>query len=137
MIVCAPLLGSELMERRTAADTGVGEAGIHPAEHCQCFGEGALHGNFTADVAGDDVCFHAMRCQCLQRCCILVGVGTPDADIGAMLGDTGGEAQADAAVAAGDQCGLAGEIEQVGTHVRGADGLLGLMPECARWATGA
>src|SRR3546814_3850433 len=49
---------------------------------------------------------------------LLLVVRTPDADVGAGLGDRFGHAEADAAVAAGDQHGLAGEIEELVGHGR-------------------
>ncbi len=52
-----------------------------------------------------------MRAKLLGGALVLVLVGAPDRDIGARLRDGVGHAEADAAIAAGDQRDLAGKIE--------------------------
>ncbi len=42
---------------------------------------------------------------------VLVGVGAPDGDVGAVLGEAFRHPEADAAVAAGDQCDASGQVE--------------------------
>ena len=74
-------------------------------------GEGLVDRRLVADVAHerDDAC--AVYGERRTRRGVLVGVRAPETDVGAGLCERLGHAEADAAVAAGDQRDFAGEIE--------------------------
>ena len=86
------------------------------AQHLHRLGEGRGDLLLVADI--DDLGMHlaAMALQLLRRRIGLVLARAPDADIGASLGQGVGHAEADAAIAAGDQRHLAREIEALVGH---------------------
>src|ERR1700722_19062308 len=88
------------------------------AHHLQRLGEGCLDLLLIADIDDLAVDLAAMVLQLLCSGVVLLGVGAPDADVGAGLGQRIGHAEADAAIAAGDQRPLAAEIEALVGHGR-------------------
>jgi hypothetical protein len=109
----APLLGRELEERRrAAADARVGEAGVDPAELGDGAGERLLDRLLVGDVAAQRQHALAMALELLSRRRVLRLVGAPDAEVGAARRQRLGHAEADAAVAAGDEGDLAAQVEQ-------------------------
>ena len=97
-----------------AAAVAAADAGI--AERGHGVGEGAVHGRAVADV--DFLHQHAPSggFQAGAGRLVLGLVLAPDGHVGAGLGDRLGHGEADAAIAAGDQRHLAGEIERLERH---------------------
>jgi hypothetical protein len=86
------------------------------AHHLQRLGEARLDLSLVADI--DDLCVDlaAVVPELLGGVGVLLGVGAPDADVGAGLGKRVGHAETDAAIAAGDQRHLARQIEALVGH---------------------
>ena len=79
-------------------------------------GEARLDLLLVADIDDLGMDLAAMALQLLCGGGVLRRVGAPDADVGAGLGQGVGHAEADAAVAAGDQRHLARQIEALVGH---------------------
>jgi hypothetical protein len=114
----APPFGeAEVLDRMHDLDAGVADQDVHAAEG----GDGALHGCFHLGFAGD-VHHHAERLAAAgaQLCGGVLGrllVEVGDGDGGAFAQESGGDAAADAARGAGDECGLA--LQQHGDLLSG------------------
>jgi hypothetical protein len=112
-----PFLGGHLIETITVPPgTGVGETRIDTAVLSQrCF-ERTCDGGGVGDVTLLSRCSRAESLQPVQRGGVLLRIGSPETDIRARLGDAFGDAQANAAIAAGDQRNLAAEVERCECH---------------------
>jgi hypothetical protein len=101
----APLVVGHLEDGALAAarDAGIGDAIVDMAHDLDRLGEARLDLLLVADI--DDLGMHlaAKALQLLGSGDILGRVCAPDADVGAGFGQGFGHAEADAAVAAGDQ----------------------------------
>jgi hypothetical protein len=108
-----PLLVAHVEEAgRPPPDAGVDEARVDAPELADGLGHRRDDRLLVADVADDRVHVAADGGQLLDRGVVLGRVGAPDGDRRAALGQPLGVAEADAAVAAGDQPDVAGEIEE-------------------------
>ena len=105
------------------ADAGVDEARVDPAELADRLGHRRHDGLLVADVADHGVDVAAELRQLLDGGVVLRRVGAPDGDGRAALGEPLGVAEADAAVAAGDEADVAGEIEEPAHGRRTVDAL--------------
>ena len=97
--------------RRAEADAGIGEARVDAPEFLHRRADAVDDLFLVGHVDFPRMDLHAMRAKLLGGALVLVLVGAPDRDIGARLRDGVGHAEADAAIAAGDQRDLAGKIE--------------------------
>jgi hypothetical protein len=84
--------------------------------HLQGLCKGRLNLLLLADIDDLGMDLAAVLFQLLCGIGVLGGIGAPDADIGAGLSQRIGHAEADAAIAAGDQRHLAIEIEAFVGH---------------------
>ena len=110
-----PLLGRHIHKGSlpTAADAGIGKAAIDAPEGGNRLGEAGLHGRFVADVAFERQNPPAGFFKLGLGGGVLSGVGAPDSDIRAGLRGGPRDAEADAAIAAGNQGDFAGEVERL------------------------
>ena len=110
-----PFLGAHVDERLAAPPRPLTPAlAKQPSTRPSCLerrGERTLHRRLVAHVAfeRDDLAAGLGELGFGGR--VLVGVGAPDGDVGAGLRHGQRHAEADAAIAAGDERHLAGEIE--------------------------
>lgn len=98
------------------ADSGIGEARIDSAVTFDHTCHAALYGGLVCDIA--DRCRSGWidRLQLLFRGCILLCVGTPDADVGASRRDRTRKAEANATIAPRDDSNFSREIKSVVCH---------------------
>jgi hypothetical protein len=105
-------LGVELRERaRAAADAGIGDHGVDPAHLVHGLGHAGHDLGLLGDIdpLGQDA--DAGFLQLGLGLGVVLGIGAPDHDVGARLGQRFGHAEPDAAIAPGDQRHFAGQIE--------------------------
>jgi hypothetical protein len=102
-----------LLDRREEADAGVDEQDVDPAGQLRGLGDDAIDVGELRHVRLDGAAVRAERgLGLLQR----LGIAARDDHAGAFAGEGLGGRQADAAVAAGDECDLA--LETVLGHGR-------------------
>ena len=90
---------------------GVGKAGVQATELRERVGKYSLDHRLVADVAAKAEHAAAFAGQLRDRLIGLVLIRSPDRDLGAGLQQRLRHAQANAAVAAGDECFASAEIE--------------------------
>src|SRR5262249_17290405 len=116
----APILQAELQDGRDpTTDAGVGEDAVDLSEHLDRPGERREHLLLVADIAPLDVDAPAGLGELLAGGFVLLRVGTPGRDIGAGVSETRRHAEADAAVAPGDEGDMSGEIDHRNRTVAG------------------
>ena len=116
-----PFFRAHLGERgraAPAADAGIGKAAVDPAHLFHGFRERGIDGFFIADIAFQREDLAAGLVQLGFGGGILGGVRTPDRDVGTGLRHRFRHAEPDAAVAAGHECDLSGQIEWCVGHLR-------------------
>src|SRR5215831_19091476 len=115
-----PLLRGHLVKAfasaPAAAHARIGEEGIHASHGLDRLRKATVHRGFVAHVAADGHGLAPVPLQLLERRVVLRLVCAPDADGGAGLCHRLRHAEADAAVATGDQRHLVGEIESLVRH---------------------
>src|SRR5205807_5271367 len=97
-------------------DARVGDAIVDMTHHLQGLCKGRLNLLLLADIDYLGMDLAAVLFQLLCGLGVLGGIGAPDTDVGAGLSQRIGHAEADAAIAAGDQRHLAAEIEALVGH---------------------
>jgi len=100
--------------RRPPGHPGVHEARVDPAQLVDGPGGRRDHGVVVAHVAHDRQHPVPVRLEPGGGGGVLVRVRAPDRDVRAVRGERLGHAEADAAVAPGDQGDVAGQVEQLG-----------------------
>src|SRR5215467_9523701 len=115
-----PLLRGHLVKAFTsapaAAHARIGEEGIHASQRLDRLREATVYRGLVAHVAADGHGLAPVPRELLERRVVLRLVGAPDAHGGAGLCHRFRHAEADAAIATGDQRHLAGEIESLVRH---------------------
>ena len=99
-----------------ATNAGIGETAIDPAEPVKRGGHYGFHRGGIGDVADAGIDLAAARGHGRRRARVLVGVAAPDRDVAARGGQRLCDAEANAAIATGDNGHAAGEVEN--THER-------------------
>ena len=111
----APLFFGALNEgvASAAADSGIGEAAIDPAERLERRGHRRFHRGGIGDVANAGIDLAGAAGHGRGGILVLVGVAAPDRDVASGRGQRLCDAKTDAAIAAGDDGHAAGEVEDV------------------------
>ena len=96
-----------------AGDAGIGEGAVDPAELGEGLGEGGVDRGAVGNVDLLRTDLAAGLRQPRFGGGVFLRVGAPDADVGARLRHRLAEAEADAAVAAGDERDFSGQVERL------------------------